>query len=107
MPDRSDQHHRGRKPRHPRAVAIVRAGYCGADERVAEHRKRDRAGEQGEIVERPVQHASAEQDRSQQHRRQRDGNVNPVDRGKSKCQRCCCAARIGFTCAGRKRSMMP
>jgi len=81
MPDRRDQHHRGRKPRHARAVTIVRAGYHGADERVAEHGKRDRSGKQGEIVEPPAKHAMAEQDRGQQHRRQRDGNVKPVDRG--------------------------
>src|SRR5205823_4538400 len=76
-PDSRDQHHRGRKPGHPRAVAIVRTGYHGADERVAEQRERDRAGEQGNIVEWPAQHAAAEQDDGEQYRRQRDGNVSP------------------------------
>jgi len=59
----------------------MRTGYHGADEGVAEYGERDRAGEQGEIVERPAQYTVAEQDEGEQHRRQCNGNVNPVDRG--------------------------
>ena len=39
--DRRDQHHEGRDPGHPRAVAVMRARYHAADEGVAEQRERD------------------------------------------------------------------
>ena len=52
MPDRRNQHHEGRNPRQPRAIAVMRARYDRANKGIAENRKRHGARKQREIVER-------------------------------------------------------